>query len=118
MKVLFASSEVVPFAKTGGLADVSGALPQALNSLGAKCSVIMPHYSMVAKNGFLPKLIKQKVKIQLGQEEETFDLLLLKDKKTNIYFVENKKYFDREGLYGTSQGDYPDNYKRFAFFAK
>ena len=118
MKVLFASSEVVPFAKTGGLADVSGALPHALNSLGAKCSIIMPYYRLVSKNGFSPKLIKQKVKIRLGQEEEAFDLLLLKNKKTNIYFVENKKYFDREGLYGTSQGDYPDNYKRFAFFAK
>ncbi|UCB57789.1 MAG: glycogen synthase [Candidatus Omnitrophota bacterium] len=94
MKVLFCSSEVVPFAKTGGLADVSGALPQALEKEGAEVKVALPGYRSAKAHS--PKM---------GKDIE-------------VYLVQNDKYFDRKELYGTSSGDYPDNLERFAFFCK
>ncbi len=96
MRVLFCSSEVVPFAKTGGLADVSGALPVALEKQGCQIKVALPKYRSVKNQGKIAKM------------GEAID----------VYLVENDKYFDREGLYGTSEGDYSDNLERFAFFCK
>ncbi len=96
LKVLLASSEVVPFAKTGGLADVAGALPQALEELGVDVRVIMPKYASV-------KL------------KENFGKL---GKNVKVYFVENDGYFARPQLYGDKFGDYKDNLDRFAFFSR
>jgi starch synthase len=93
MKVLFLSSEVAPFAKTGGLADVAGTLPSILANKGLKIIIIMPKYRGI--KGEQSKLGKAKV-----------------------YFVENDAYFDREYLYGGPQGDYVDNLKRFAFYCR
>ncbi|MDD5773757.1 MAG: glycogen synthase GlgA [bacterium] len=118
MNILFVSSEVFPFAKTGGLADVSGALPDALNSLKHKCSIIMPMYRKVMENGFYPPVLKKNLKISLGQREYIFDLLFLKHRNTDVYFIDNKEFFNRDGLYGTPEADHPDNALRFAFFAK
>ncbi|MCM8781811.1 MAG: glycogen synthase GlgA [Candidatus Omnitrophica bacterium] len=96
MKVLFVSSEVVPFAKTGGLADVSGSLPLALEKLGVEIKIFMPKYKIVKVKGD---------KTIIGQNIE-------------VFFIENKKYFDREQLYGDRFGDYPDNFERFAYFSR
>lgn len=118
MNILFVSSEVVPFAKTGGLADVIGALPEALGKKGHRCSIIMPFYSMVKKNGFAPKAFKKALAVEINGRNETFNLLLLKQGAVDVYFVEKDEYYNREQLYGTPQGDYPDNAFRFGFFAK
>jgi starch synthase len=91
-----ASSEVVPFAKTGGLADVAGSLPLALEDAGVDVRVIMPKYASV------------KVK------EDT--AVIGRDIK--VYFVRNDDYFNRKELYGDKFGDYPDNLDRFAFFSR
>jgi len=96
LKVLFASTEVVPFAKTGGLADVSGSLPIALKELGVDARVIMPKYGSV------------KVK-----EDEA---VIGNDVK--VYFVKNDEYFNRKDLYGDKFGDFRDNLDRFSFFSK
>ena len=109
MDILFASSEVVPFAKTGGLADVIGALPEALSKRGHTCSVILPLYKCVKENGFVPALFK---------EEKDFKFCFLKHGNVNIYFIESDEYYNRDQLYGIPQGDYPDNALRFGFFAK
>lgn len=118
MKIAFISPEVVPFAKTGGLADVSGILPDTLNTLGHKCFIVMPFYQLVRKNGFKPKSIKSDINLRLGPREFKFTLRLLKHNKTDVYFIDNPELYDREQLYGTPQGDYPDSAIRFAFFAK
>ncbi|MEW6087879.1 MAG: glycogen synthase GlgA [bacterium] len=118
MNILFVSSEVFPFAKTGGLADVSGALPEALNNLEHKCSIIMPMYRKVRENGFHPSNIKSNIKVKLGQDEYNFNLLFLKHNNTDVYFIDRKEFFDRDGLYGTPGSDHADNALRFAFFAK
>ena len=109
MNILFVSSEVVPFAKTGGLADVIGALPGVLSKRGHACSVILPFYKRVKENGFNPKLFK---------EEKDFRFYFLERGNVSIYFIERDEYYNRDQLYGTPQGDHPDNALRFGFFAK
>jgi len=118
MHILFVSSEVVPFAKTGGLADVIGILPQALAKLNCKTSIILPFHRAVRKNGFKPSLLKTDVKIDIGKKTDTFNLYYIKHNAVNVYFVEKDEYFDRDYLYGTQHGDYPDNAIRYGFFAK
>src|SRR3989338_8330717 len=106
MKVLLCSSEVVPFAKTGGLADVAGALPLALENIGIEVIVAMPKYKAIDEAKFgLKKLNQDIYTAKLG-------------KGIIVYFIDNKKYFDREGLYGTKEGDFPDNLERFSCFSR
>ncbi|MFC1667342.1 glycogen synthase GlgA [Candidatus Omnitrophota bacterium] len=118
MNILFISSEVFPFAKTGGLADVLGALPEALSKKGHDCSVILPLYKCVRENSFSPKLFKEAISLEINRKKETFSLYLLKHGSASVYFIEKDEYYNRANLYGTPQGDYPDNASRFGFFAK
>ncbi len=106
MKILFCSSEVVPFAKTGGLADVSGSLPLALKGLGVDVRIVMPLY----------KVIKSQVSGLRSQVSGVWTTKLAN--AVDVYFIENDKFFGRDGLYGDSKGDYPDNLERFIFFSK
>ncbi|MFA5147039.1 MAG: glycogen synthase GlgA [Candidatus Omnitrophota bacterium] len=96
LKVLLASSEVAPFAKTGGLADVAGSLPLALEALGVDVRVIMPGYASIKVKG----------------DETTIG------KSVKVYFVRNDDYYKRPELYGDKFGDYGDNLDRFAFFSR
>jgi len=116
--MLLVSPEVFPFAKTGGLADVTGALPEALGKKGHNVSAILPNYQLVEKNGFKPEVFKKNLAVRINDREELFNLLILKHNGVNVYFIDKKEYYDREFLYGTPQGDYGDNAFRFAFFAK
>ncbi|NQT75286.1 MAG: glycogen synthase GlgA [Candidatus Omnitrophica bacterium] len=118
MKILFISSEVYPFAKTGGLADVVGTLPEALAKRGHRCSIILPFYKCVREGGFSPELFKKDLLIEVGRRKETFDLYSLRRGNVDVYFVEKDEYYKRDHLYGTPQGDYADNALRFGFFAK
>ena len=118
MNILLISPEIFPFAKTGGLADVAGALPEALAKKGHKASVILPYYQLVKKNGFKPVLFKKNISLRMNNREEVFNLFLLKNNGVDVYFIEKNEYYDREFLYGTPQGDYQDNAFRFAFYAK
>jgi starch synthase len=106
MKIVICASEVFPFAKTGGLADVTGALPLALENLGQEVIVFMPKYQMVSEGKWHLKKIKTGL----------FSTTMGKDIK--VYFVEHNGYFNRPGLYGEKTGDYPDNLERFCFFCK
>jgi starch synthase len=103
MRVAFLASEVFPFAKTGGLADVVGVLPLALEKLGIKVSIFMPYYKGIKTTGPLEKISIDVSKTRIGQS-------------VDVYFIENEKFFAREGLYGDRQGDYKDNLDRFSFF--
>ena len=106
MKILMCASEVVPFAKTGGLADVAGALPLALEKLGEEVRIVMPKYKKVNSS-------------QLTVHSVTPDVEVTSvGKNIQVYLIKNDKYFDRDGLYGDKTGDYPDNLDRFAFYSK
>ncbi len=117
MKVLFVASEVAPFAKTGGLADVAGSLPGELKNLGIDISVIMPLYGKIdiKKHGI--RSTRKKITAQVRDNMVTADIYK-SDTVNNVttYFIKNDDYYDREQLYGTPDGDYPDNCERFTFF--
>lgn len=118
LKVLFVSSEIAPFAKTGGLADVAGTLPIELNSLNCRVKTFMPYYRQIKNQDFGIKLLKQNLGAVLGNHSITFSLYHCKREETDFYFIEKDDYYNREFLYGAPSGDYPDNALRFAFFAK
>jgi starch synthase len=117
MKVLICVSEAVPFAKTGGLADVAGALPSALAELGCEVRLVLPRYRAVP----LETLRRAgTVTVNVGEEpvsgtifETTLDGSLVP-----VWFVDQPGWFDREGLYGEGGADYPDNLTRFTFFCR
>jgi len=118
MKILYVSSEVVPFAKTGGLADVAGALPKSLEKLGHDVRVVMPKYKMINDAKYNIKKIIWDVRVPVGNKNEIAAIYEAKipNSKVTIYFIENEKYFGREGLYQDNGVDYPDNLERFSFF--
>jgi len=118
IKIFYASSEVAPFAKTGGLADVAGALPKALKRLGCDIRVILPYYRCINKNGFKLNKITTITTNQSMGHASAFDLYEYPEADVPTYFVEKSVYFDRDELYGTAEGDYQDNAYRFGFFSK
>jgi starch synthase len=124
LKICYVSSEVVPFAKTGGLADVAGALPIALKDLGQDVRLMMANYKSINERKFtLREVIRLKeVHVNLGQETKVVDgkTAFLPNSKVHVYFLHIPEYFDRKELYTdpTTGKDFEDNAERFAFFSK
>jgi starch synthase len=119
LRVVIVASEVVPFAKTGGLADVAGALPVALARMGHQVSVIMPRYPMVERAVRSLEKVSEGLTVPMGSSIEQGAVWSARlAPKTPVYFIEQQAYFDRDALYTSASGDYPDNAQRFAFFAK
>ncbi len=116
LRVLFVASEGVPFAKTGGLADVVGTLPQALEDQGVEIKVLMPYYGMVKQGKVPTTLIAEDLEVDLGLINHPFNLLAPAASGSPFYFVERDEFYERSQLYGTPRGDYFDNLERFAFF--
>lgn len=118
MKIAFIVSEATPYAKTGGLADVAGALPHVLSRQGAEVKVFLPLYRDVRRKGI--PLLKRADRLSFDEagREETFALWESLEGGASVYFIDKPALFDREGLYGTPAGDYPDNGRRFAFFSR
>ena len=117
LRVLFVASEGVPFAKTGGLADIVGTLPQALEELGAEVKVLMPYYGMVKQGKVPTTLIAEDLEVNLGLIKHTFNLMAPAAPGSPFYFVERDEFYERSQLYGTPRGDYFDNLERFAFLS-
>jgi len=121
VRILFVTAEAVPFAKTGGLADVAGAVPKALRALGEDVAIILPYYrqtqqkfgSQVADTGL-------RLTVPLGAETPSAAIhrTSLPGTDVPVYLVANAAFYDRDQLYGTPAGDYPDNAERFIFFSK
>lgn len=120
MNILVASSEVVPFSKTGGLADVAGALPRALRALGHNPVVFTPAYRSVYEADIAIEPTNVTFDIPLGGKVVIGRLLVgkLPGSDVAIYFVEQPEYFDRPELYQDGGEDYQDNCERFAFFSR
>ena len=121
MNIVYLTSEAIPFARTGGLGDVCGSLPNRINRLGHSVSVIMPAFRCIHSAGLsiVPTDISFTVDIR---PTKVISCRLLKAKlpggDATVWFIDQPKYFDREGLYGDEAGDYPDNAERFAFFCR
>lgn len=119
MKVLVVSSEIVPFAKTGGLADVTGALPKALRRIGVEADCILPRYRCVDRDRFPLAGPADAIRVPLGHREEAGSVEEADaGGGVRAFLVRNDRYFDREFLYGTREGDYVDNCERFTFFCR
>lgn len=120
MNIVFVSSEVAPFAKTGGLADVCGALPIELARLGHNVAVIMPAYRQVHESGVPIEPLPVKFDVPIGNKIVRGRLLrgMLPGSSVPIFFVENNDYYDRLELYRVKGEDYKDNCERFVFFSR
>ncbi|HTR24000.1 MAG TPA: glycogen synthase GlgA [Terriglobales bacterium] len=117
MHIAFAASEGVPYSKTGGLADVVGALPKALASLGHQVTVYLPRYRQTKLSD--PATVVRSVTVPFD-DEYRFPSVVFGGAQGGVkfYFVEYAPYFERDALYGTPTGDYPDNAERFALFSR
>ena len=118
MRILFASSEVAPFAKTGGLADVAGALPKALQGLGHDIRVVLPKYRLVDTARFELRKVLPRLVVPIAGTVETCAVWEGRNGSVPTYFIEQDDYYDRDGLYQAGGRDHPDNAERFAFFSR
>lgn len=117
VKVLYCASEIVPLAKTGGLADVGGALPAALAARGVDVRLAMPRYRAVSLPG---ARVEGTVAIPVGGTVVEGTVLdgRVPGSHLPIWLIAQDAFFDRDGLYGEGGADYPDNLSRFVFFSR
>ncbi len=114
MKIVFASSEVEPFSKTGGLADVSHALPAALASRGHQLLVVTPQYSSV-KSADLKRLGEIRLRFPFGEESAVVRETTLSNRH-RVVFLDHPGFYARDGIYQGAK-EYRDNHRRFAFLS-
>jgi starch synthase len=115
LRILFAASEGLPFSKTGGLADVIEALPKALVAQGHELAVVLPRYRGLKTS----MVVMPSVTIPLGSRlrfPSIADGTMLNG--VRYFFVDDPGYFDRDGIYGGSAGEYPDNAERYSEFCR
>jgi starch synthase len=115
LKVLMVASEAAPFAKTGGLADVVGALPGALRSFDCEVAVLIPRYRNVELGS--ARRVYDRLPIWMGGVVHETSLFQA-DAGTPFYFLEAPSLYDRDGFYGEASGDYKDNALRFAVLSR
>lgn len=119
MRIAMISSEIGPFAKTGGLADVVSALSTTLERRGHELCLVMPAYRPVLEGGF--PLEETPTPLAVRISDQLVEATVLKARLGNhiaVYLIRADRYFDRESLYSTAVEDYPDNAERFAFFSR
>jgi starch synthase len=114
MRILIASPEATPYVKTGGLADVAGALFKEYARMSLQPFLVLPLYRQVREHVKLTDT-GQRVNVPMGSRRVSGRIL---SHGASSYFLECDEFFDRTDLYGTPQGDYPDNAARFTFFAR
>ena len=121
LKIVMVASECVPFVKTGGLADVVGALPKALKRLGHDVKIIIPKYTKIDTQKFGLTRYQENMGVWMGggvEEWASVDVTYLDD-DIPVYFIESWKYFGREGIYDDKNNvAFLDNGARFAFFSR
>ena len=113
MKVLFAAAEGNPFVKTGGLADVAGALPKALRKEGADVRIVLPKYGTIAQSYKDKMKLVAEIRVPVGWRMKYAGIWELKQDGVPVYFIDNEDYFKRDGIYG-----YFDDGERFAYFSR
>jgi starch synthase len=116
MNILYLASEVAPFSKTGGLADVAEALPATLASLGHQVTVVTPLYREVRDDRIRPLDLQIRLRFPFGTQPGRLHSAQVAPGH-RVVFLEHPGFFDREGLYQKGGVDYPDNHRRFAFLS-
>ncbi|MBE0544421.1 MAG: glycogen synthase GlgA [Verrucomicrobia bacterium] len=118
-RILLASSEVHPFSKTGGLADMVGALGKALAQAGHQVAIVTPLYRGIKERYPEMRRVDWMFDLPLGTKRVEAELWAMEPMpRLKIYFIHKPDYYDRAGLYNESGTDYPDNAERFIFFSK
>lgn len=121
LNILLVASEVVPFAKSGGLADVAGVLPKALRKLGHDVRVVMPRYYVVDKEHYKLKPLEGSLGVPMGSMGEAWAGVyegVLPGSDVPVYFIEHEGFFGRKGLYDEDGVAFGDNDNRFIFLSK
>ncbi len=126
LSILYISSEVEPFAKTGGLADVAGAFPQIIRELGHDIRIILPKYGFVGdrKYNIYDVIRLRDIPVPIGNKTEMASIkssfITNQRIKVQVYFFDLPKYFNRDGIYfdPNSKKDYPDNDERYVAFCR
>ena len=113
MKVLYVVSEAVPFVKTGGLADVAGSLPQALQLENVDIRVVMPKFGKISEEYRNNMEHVYDSTLNVSWRSKFFGIDKYVQNGVTYYFIDNQDYFDREGFYG-----YDDDAERFSFFCR
>jgi len=123
MKILMVSSEAVPFAKTGGLADMVSALSISLTALGHEVRIVIPRYYNIDRGKL--KMLPGALGVPMGPGEEWSAVYTTvmpgttKKNPVNVYFIDHEIYFGRDGIYGVpSQPDFLDNFRRYSFLCR
>jgi starch synthase len=118
LKILFLSPEAVPFAKTGGLADVAGSLPGALKRMGIDIRSVLPFYRTFREGDFEIRPLLDELEVPLGTALlKTKVLETRTDDDVPFYLIDREDLYHRPNLYGNPSGGYYDNIERFGFFA-
>src|SRR4051794_6069804 len=122
LHIMMAASEAMPYAKTGGLADVLGALPHELAKLGHQVTLVLPCYPAFLARPPLKQIAKLRIPIAGGVADVTLEQETVSVPGTvhplRIVAVRYDPFFDRPGLYQSVDGDYPDNLDRFVLFSR
>ena len=122
MRVLMAASEMVPFAKSGGLGDVLGALPPALARLGHEVKVFIPHYASIDTAAFNFQPVDLDLQIEVAGKSAPVKAFRYLEPKSGmeVFLLSNPSYFDRGDLYvdPATGKDFDDNDERFVFFCR
>jgi starch synthase len=118
VKIAIVAAEIGPHAKAGGLADVVGALPQALKKAGADPCVIVPGYkALLAK--YRAQEVSGDYSLDLADKTERFKILRAEIAPgVPLFMIDHPEFFRRDGIYGEKGADYPDNLRRFIFFGR
>jgi starch synthase len=118
VRILFIASEAVPFVKTGGLADVVGALPRVLHEMGHDVRIVLPRYGdMDSRFRLLPLMPEMKVRWGDSTLQGSILRCDYPGSRMPVYFIDEPSFSWRKGIYGTGKTDFPDNDRRFAFFS-
>jgi starch synthase len=119
MEILFVSTELAPYVKVGGLADVALALPKALRQLGHKPTIVMPRFAALEASGLLAARRLTPLSFTLG--DRTWEVTLYDTRlptQVDVVLVDAPGLYDRAGVYGDASGDYKDNATRFAVLSR
>ncbi|MBW6499902.1 MAG: glycogen synthase GlgA [Bacteroidales bacterium] len=119
LNILMVSSECVPYAKTGGLGDVTGALPGFLRRKGHDARVVVPLYSFIDRKKFNINVTVENVSVQMGSGKITFNICeTINSEGVPVYFIDNGQFFKRDNIYHDNDfNDYHDNPLRFTFLS-
>ncbi len=117
-QIIFATSEIYPFSKTGGLGDVAGALPVTLHKMGIPTAVVTPFYGRLRADGHQIRLTISDCHVGYPWGPITADVYETQLHGMPVYFIHRGEYFDRRYYYNDHKGDYFDNAERFIFFCR